>query len=199
MRRLSLLALTVVAVAALTSCNSTPARVYADIIYQVRCLHADGTPVMGCTEPAPRSILGYAGAGLSLSCSIRTSGTSRVVNFSATQTLADGTRTGVSLQGATVATAGGTPSGQSSFTFFDGNRYDAVAGSAPPSAAQPCQISSITFNTDSMTGGPRMDVNVLCRDASSNPATSPETLRGVSSQMDPSMPFTIHMYDCPGS
>lgn len=185
-----------------SGCPSPDQPPYADISYQTRCIHADGTPIMGCSTPVPRDIYGFSGdMGQRFSCTIVETGAQRSVNFTVTAQAADGTRLGVSLQNATVPATGGPVSGTCQFTWVDGNTYGGNCAATAPSATQPCQVSNIDFTTDTATGLPLMDVNVLCYDAPSMPIADPPITRSISKvgEMagDDMRPFTIHFYSCP--
>lgn len=184
------------------SCSSPAQPAYADISYQTRCNHLDGTPITGCTTPISRDIYGFSGdMGQRFSCTIVERAGQRAVNFTVTAQEGDGTRLGVSLQNASVPQAGGAVSGTCSFTWTDGNTYGGNCGASAPTASQPCQVSSINFSTDTATGLPLMDVNVLCLDAASIPAATPAITRSVSgpgsNPGDDMRPLTIHFYSCP--
>lgn len=184
------------------SCSSPAQPPYADISYQTRCIHLDGTPIMGCTTPVSRDIYGFSGdMGQRFSCTVVEHGATRAVNFTVSATGADGTRLGMTLQNATVPTGGGPVSGSCSFSWTDGNQYGGTCGGGAPTASQPCQVSNIAFTTDTATGLPLMDVNVLCLDAPSIPVATPAITRSVSRPgTDPGiemMPLTVHFYSCP--
>lgn len=184
------------------SCTPPAQPTYADISYQTRCQHLDGSPIVGCTTPVGRDIFGFSGdSGQRFSCTIVEHAGMRGVNFSVTATTADGTRTGVTLANASVPAAGGPVSGVCQFTWTDGNTYGGNCGAIAPTATQPCQVSAINFTTDSATGLPLMDVNVFCLDAPSIPATTPASTRSVSTSGnmagDEMRPMTIHFFSCP--
>ena len=183
------------------SCNPPAQPAYADISYQTRCIHRDGSAITGCTAPMQRDIYGFSGdMGQRFSCSIAETATTRTVNFNVTARVS-GTPIGVALSGAVVPVAGGAPQGTSNFQWTDGNTFGGASAAVAPSAAQPCQVSNISFTTDTATGLPLMDVNVLCYDAPSIPAQSPEVLRSVTragnTGDEDMMPFTVHFYSCP--
>lgn len=204
MRLSTVLAHTIAAavVVSAASCSPPPQPTYADITFQTRCNSLAGPSITGCTEPLTRSIFGFSGdMGTRFSCSIGNHGALRTVNFSASAVDPSGVPIGVSLSGATVATGGGTPSGQSTFTWRDGNTYGGMASGTMPTAAQPCQISSINFTTDSGTGLPLMTVSAHCIEAPSIPAASPAIVRSVShdgnNMGDNIRPFEIKFFSCP--
>jgi hypothetical protein len=189
------------------SCSSPPQPAYADISYQTRCLHADGSPIMAAdghcdSTGVERDIYGFNGdMGQHFSCTITEHGATRAVNFSVTAEEANGQHLGVSLTGAVVPAGGGALTGTAQFTWTDGNQYGGNAGAGAPSATQPCQVSGITFLTDTDTGLPRMDVNVACILASSIPAATPPVIASVTRPgnmgADATSPMTIHFYSCP--
>jgi len=183
------------------SCASPPQPTYADVSYQTRCNTLAGGAITGCTEPMVRSISGFSGDnGNRFSCSVIQSGSTRTVNFQVNAAAGDTAHTalGVSLSGAVVATAGGAPSGISTFSWTDGNEYGGAAGGTAPSATQPCQIHSIDFTTDMMTGLPEMDINVHCVEAPSIPAATPAITRSLSAPgTSNTTPVTIRFYSCP--
>jgi hypothetical protein len=202
MRLPSLGVLTVVALASLSGGCPSPAQpAYADITYQTRCVHLDGTPITGCNPPPSRDIYGFSGdMGQRFSCTISEHAGMRGVNFTVAAHAADGTPIGVSLQNATVPAAGGAVQGTCQFTWTDGNTFGGNCGAVAPSASQPCQIRSVEFTTDTATGLPLMNVDAYCLDAPSIPPQSPAVLRSVSAAgagTESMMPFTIHFYSCP--
>lgn len=185
-----------------SGCPAPAQPAYADISYQTRCIHADGTPIMGCTTPVSRDIFGFSGdMGQHFSCTIVDHGSTRSVNFRVTAQAPDGANIGVTLQNASVASGGGPVTGTCQFSWIDGNTYGGNCGASAPTAAQPCQVSNIDFTTDTATGLPLMDVNVLCLDAPSMPVATPAIARSVSKvgtmPGDEMRPFTIHFYSCP--
>jgi hypothetical protein len=183
------------------SCNPPAQPAYADISYQTRCIHADGSPIVGCATPPARDIYGFSGdMGQRFSCTIAERASTRTVNF--TVTARSGTQNiGVALSGATVPVGGGPVSTTCTFNWTDGNTYGGNCGASAPHDGQPCQVSNISFTTDTATGLPLMDVNVLCLDAPSIPTMSPEQTRSVtragSDPGDDMSAFTIHFYSCP--
>jgi hypothetical protein len=191
------------AVSMLTASCTPPAQpAYADISYQTRCIHLDGTPIMGCSTPISRDIYGFSGdMGQRFSCTIIEHAGQRAVNFTVTAQSADGTRLGLTLANASVPAAGGPVTGSCQFTWTDGNTYGGACGASAPTASQPCQVSNIDFTTDTATGLPLMDVNVLCLDAGSMPIADPPISRSLSKvgtmPGDEMRPVTIHFYSCP--
>ncbi len=184
------------------SCSSPAQPAYADISYQTRCIHRDGTQIAGCSPSPQRDIYGFSGdMGQRFSCTIVEHAGMRTINFTVTASQADGTGVGVTLSNAVVPTAGGPVQDGCQFTWTDGNRYGGACGANTPSMTQPCQVSNVAFTTDTATGLPLMDVNVLCYDAPSMPVATPAITRSVSrGGPDPGfdmMPFTIHFYSCP--
>lgn len=184
------------------SCSSPAQPPYADITYQTRCTRRDGTSIMGCSPGPSRDIYGFSGdMGQRFSCTISEHAGMRTVNFTVTATAADTTRLGVTLSNATVPAAGGAVQNVCTFSWTDGNTYGGSCGANAPNMTQPCQVSGINFTTDTATGLPLMDVNVLCLEAPSIPVATPAITRSVSRAGPDTgldmMPFTIHFYSCP--
>lgn len=194
----SFLAASAVSLLGLASCSTPTQPIYADLSYQVRCTHLDGTPISGCTSPGRRDIFGFNGdMGARFSCTTTERAGNRSVSFTVSARDATGRDLGVSLQNANVAATGGPVTGTCQFTFTDGNTYGGNCAATAPSATQPCQVSSIQFTTDTDTGLPLTNVSVLCIDAPSMPVIDPPLVRGVSSPESEAMAMQIHFYSCP--
>lgn len=183
---------------ALSSCGTnTPPPVYVEASWQVRCLRFDGTPLMGCTEPAQRDIFAYNGdMQQRVTCQIREMGAVRTINFTAAGR-SEGVAYSISLQNASIPAEGGAPSGACTFSFSDGNTYSAPCGPAEPTAAQPCQIRQIRFGE--FEGSPTMQTEIYCVEA---PATVDSTIHRGATLPGSGMgqeyePFVVTFYDCP--
>jgi hypothetical protein len=199
MRRFAVSVYVLGLLALMVSCAAPAQPIYLDVAYQTQCNTAMGGQIAGCTPGMVRTITGFNGdMGNRYSCSILERGSTRTVSFQVTSAVADATHTplGLALSGAVVATAGGAPSGSSTFTWTDGNTYGGAAGALAPSATQPCQLSSITFTNDMNTGLPEMDVAVHCAEAPSIPLTT--LTRSVSAPgTTATAPIMIKLYSCP--
>lgn len=142
--------------------NTTPSRIFAAVNWKMRCPNAEdiaGGCSMGCSEGPARGVNDFAGDnGVSLTCSVTETGSSRVLNFRA----ATSTGQSITLQNVTVPTGGGSAL-SGTVRFREDNDYTGLAGGNPPSAAQPCQISNVTFERDVDTTDTVIRGEVRCR------------------------------------
>lgn len=186
------------AFSALAGCNNQNAsRPYIDVAWKLRCPPAmtDGCAA-GCTEGVDRTINGYEDdPGVSISCSVTENATDRFISFTVRNSAQ-------SLQFRNVQVPRTTTSAISGEVILidgsgSGNEFRGAAGSASPSAAQPCQISAMEFSTDPDTGDSRMRGQVLC-DVMRAPADS-TLCRGLSAAgATTAVPAQFDIYACRG-
>lgn len=174
-----------------SSCTTTgPAGVYADIQYAVRC------EAMGmCPGTVMRDINGFNGTdGLRVSCNVVETATQRILSFSATSR----STFGMSVMNATFARGGGSPSGAGCVVEVQDspNTFRGDCGGAPPSAVQPCQISSVVFTREAETGSSLITGQMIC--ASLPNRADATILREVTSAGSAAAPLTFNLYDCTG-
>lgn len=169
--------------------SNDPAGVYADIQYAVRC------EMMGmCPGTVQRDINGFNGEGaLRVTCRVTDSGDQRILNFSA----ASGSSYGITITNASFPRAGGSPGAGCSVTVTDGpNTFTGTCGGAAPSAAQPCQISSVAFTTEVETGSPLITGQMLCEGLPNRADAT--RVREVTGPAAAGGPLTFNIYDCTG-
>ena len=147
------------AFSALAGCNNqTASRPYIDVAWKLRCpAPMTAGCSAGCTEGQDRTINGYEGdPGVSISCSVTETATDRFISFTVRNTQQSLQFRNVQVPRTTTSAIGGE------VILVDTNEFRGAAGSAAPSAAQPCQVSAMEFSTDPETGDSRMRGQVLC-------------------------------------
>jgi hypothetical protein len=188
----SVLPLALLSVLALPGCpNNDPPGVYSIADWRLGC----DSVMTGCTPALARAVTGFNGEmGNTVSCSVTERGADRVVSFR-TGSLTEGVAYSISLTSATVPRAGGL-SRDGQITVVEGaNTYRGLAGSATPTALQPCQLR-VMFGTDAATGSTLLEAELLCDHLPNN--TDPSSLRGISAGAGSSEPATLNFFDCRG-
>ncbi len=187
-----------------TSCGSGPGGVAVDARYQLACpIDPDET---GCGSAAdPVDALGFDGddvegvGTITATCSaVDSADGSKNVRFS----IGFGNDPLLTVRGLVIGPTGGPVLGSSCVVEArqDGNTYGGttygVCGNAAPSAEQPCQFSSFTYNEDGEFGA-ELVTTLLCRNLRA-PAAPNDIVRDITFPMSRSMPAQIKLIDCEG-
>jgi hypothetical protein len=187
-----LVALAMLLAAFSASCNNSGnAGVYADLTWQVRC-----NVMRGCVAYPPRDILGFNNEhGHRILCSVVETADSRTLSFSAYAR-----DYGIALFNARFSRAGGTPAGTGCVVSVqEDNTYEGACGGAPPTEAQPCQVTNVQFTRDA-EGRSLVQGNIYCVNMS--PRAVPNIHRELTAPgTDPSAassPMTFRFFDCSG-
>ncbi len=145
----------------LGACNNTdPPRLYAEASWKMRCPSADEIAMgcaAGCSEGMDRGVANFTGEdGALISCRVTETADQRFVSFSITTP--SGQR--LAFQNVGFLRSGGTAT-SGTVRLYEDNEYVGVVGGAPPSNAQPCQITDAQFVLDE--GEPTVQGHVYCR------------------------------------
>ncbi len=178
--------------------NTTPPRLYATMSWKMRCPDAADIAMgcsMGCTEGQDRLIDNFAGVeGVSITCNVTETASSRILNFR----LGNSAGQSVTFQNVEVPHDGG-PALRGTVRFREDNDYTGAAGSATPTATQPCQITNVAFSREATSGDPTITGEVFCdmmkADADMRICRGLSREGGVGTATVPAE-FTI--YGCPG-
>lgn len=172
---------------------------FADIQYATRC-----ESTLGCAGAMDRDICGFDDgdpcegfvSSAMVECSVVETASTRTISFEASQ------GGGFSLRVASleVPLAGGSATGGTcQVTVVEGpNIYAGACGASAPSAAQPCQITNVTFEDD--LGNPTFEGDLFCQflPNRANPALQIEVTAFGSGPVAAAAPGRFRIANCPG-
>lgn len=170
---------------------------FADAQWAIRC---EATP--GCTGSTDVDVCGFDGGPscdaesvpVDMSCSVTEDGPTRTFTFQIRQS-----GPSLTIEGAEVAIGGGDVTGDCVVTVTDAEgTYRGACGSAPPSAAQPCQILGVEFHDD--MGNPVFTGRIFCQGLAAEASGSGE--REITAAGDGTAPSSrpghFRIANCPG-
>jgi hypothetical protein len=183
----------------LAACGDDGVGLFADAQWQVRCPR----DLAGCSRDGEDvDVFASAGDdGVTISCQVDESGDTRFVRFN----LAQGGRR-LSIDGIETSASGGAVVGTGCTVTVvdDSTTYVGRCGTNPPSAAQPCQISGLSFvedrvdDTDMGRFGPEVVMGLTCNSITS--ASDPIRFRRdvYRSRTSGMTPANIRLINCDG-
>ncbi len=172
---------------------------FADIQYSTRCDNGGG-----CPGRADHDICGFNNSDPCesvpgtpvISCSVVETETTRTISFTARQ----GSGFSIGIANLQVPITGGSSTGGACrVTVSEGaNSYRGGCGGSPPSEAQPCQITDVTFSDD--MGNAELEGKIFCQELANvaQPSLSIEVTAIGAGPMSASSPGRFRISNCDG-
>ncbi len=199
MRRLGLVVALALVSLTVTSCGGGNGPRFADVAWQVRCPSMPPAGYSGCPQDSPgRDVSNVDGeAGHSVSCSVSSSGSLKILSFR----VYSGSEYGIQVDGAAFDPSSGNLSGAGCTmrVLESGNSYQGTCGANPPTDAQQCQITGVSI-MDAMSG-PQVTGSILCRNIKAPVDPSMlvrDVTSGGTSPSARSQPFMFTLENCDG-